>query len=664
MISLSIPMQLAVGAVLCLVLWVACSGVGTALLPRRDGARDEGRGPVSWRQPGIAACVGLGILIALGGLAAAIQLPFWVAVAGFGIAGLVLAVREILGYSWSRMATAVLVTTAVGAVALIAVALLETTVGFRQAAQQCDDLRAYIPLANRLVSTGGLDDAWSFRRLQNLGGTTFLQAIPVGLLGARAIAVAETGIAAVFLGGVFVATGLRTTWARLLGILFVLAIPFLWVPRLNSAPVLLAVPLLLACFGGVVEVRAALRLADVSAALRWAIAVGVTGAAVASLRITLAPVVALSVVVGLAAAAGVGRAPRLRALAAAVGAGMLAIAPWCVATWRSSGTPLYPIIPGNANPAGPPNRAPFLDTVGDQVHHVWGLLAANQYFWLALAVLVAAVIARRLLPDAAAVAIAAGAVVVWIVVFAITGSLVTTWDFGRYIAPMVESLVLFLAYETVRVADAKAPDVVRDRAAMGSVTLAVGLVVVSFLPVGGPLIASGPRSLLLAFGGRGAARQSVTAVSPPVIRAQYRRALRGLDLDRTIVAVDHPALIDGHGHDVPSMDFPGWALPGSTFPFFSGAGPKIQMLRSHGYDTLVVTDPDADACYAPAYVRKEVEEHVPSRESAVFARYFLDWDNDIATIVARAPTAVRRVGNVIVINLGRARTELASSDER
>jgi putative NIF3 family GTP cyclohydrolase 1 type 2 len=63
----------------------------------------------------------------------------------------------------------------------------------------------------------------------------------------------------------------------------------------------------------------------------------------------------------------------------------VALGPWLYASWESVGTPLYPLLTGNANRMVPSERDPTLHTLGDFVSRtaaalpatVWGVRAAG-----------------------------------------------------------------------------------------------------------------------------------------------------------------------------------------------------------------------------------------------------------------------------------------------
>jgi hypothetical protein len=145
-------------------------------------------------------------------------------------------------------------------------------------------------------------------------------------------------------------------------------------------------------------------------------------------------------------------------------------------------------------------------------------------------------------------------------------------------------------------------------------------------------------------------------LSTPTLRRVYGRAMHGIRPDRTIVAVDRPYLIDYSRYDVQNLDAPGYVAPGGEFPFFSGPGPKIARLRRAGFEKLVATNPESDACLSPKRIQQVLDRR---RLPRYRYRHVLDWDADITTIAREAPTAVTRIGPLLVIDLPRAQRSLA-----
>lgn len=340
------------------MLWLGCAGVGSAILPARDGGAPAGAdGPApatpTWNQPGTAACVGL---VAVGGAAMVLRVPPLLAAALFVAAGLVLlAVRATpRRRPLPRGGAPIGVLLLAGAAACALV--IQASVGITTWPNPCDDLLAYIPLADRLLATSQVVEPWSLRRLQSLGGQTFLQGTLMGSLGDGAFATMETLTATTFLAGLFVAATFRRLASLAACVTVVLVVAVLAVPRVNSAAVLLSVPLLVAGFAAVSEMRATLGGRSTAVPLRWAAAAGLLLAAVVAMRIHTGPALATVVVLGVITAPATPVGARWRALATAGGTAALALVPWGIASWLSSGTPAYPSSAATATRRSPSRR--------------------------------------------------------------------------------------------------------------------------------------------------------------------------------------------------------------------------------------------------------------------------------------------------------------------
>lgn len=644
-------------AVVALVLWVACMGVGATILPRREHDRPD-RSIPTWNQAGIAACIGLAVLLALGGFGIALHLPVWLLVGPFVVIGLTLSVVSLLGLKRQAIPLVALALTAAVIAAFVFVAMLESQFGLRAQLNRCDELRAYLPMVNRLLDTNAIIEPWSYRRVQNLGGFTFLEAIHVSLFGNEAIGVAETLLAGVFLGGLFVATGFRSTWTRIAALLFILSIPVMWVPRINVAPVLLMVPLVISAFAVTAELRRALGSGERGAVIRWSVSGGLLLAAIAAVRIPPLPVVGITLAAGALTVSAAAVKERLRAIAIAVAATLVALSPWLYASWESVGTPLYPLLAGNANRMVPSERDPTLHTLGDFASNTLGYLRSGSYFWVALGALVLALLARKLLPDARLVVIIAITTMLGILVFSVTLSIASNQDFGRYIAPLGESIAVFIFYEVLRALDASPA---RDPATRSPAiaALALGATVLALLAAFSPL---GVRSSLLLPSGwnqfkwnsaphPGFVRPDETA-APPLER-QMRRALKLVDPKRTILAVDRPYVVDYSKFDLPSLDLPGWAAPDGTFPFFAGPLAKIVALQREGFTYLIMTNPSKDLCLVPNRLIYETTHQKPP--VSTYAKYYLNWLGDMEFVARSVPGSYTEVGVYRVFDLKKAR---------
>jgi len=640
--------QVVLCALLAGAFWLACAGVGLQILPRGTRRRPDDA-PASWRQPGVAACVGLGALLMIGGVGVVLLIPWWLYVVPFLLIGLALAVRELIGLNLGRRFPRSLLV--LGVVALLAVglvAVLESLVGLRFPLNACDDLRAYMPMARRLLDTNGLNEPWSVRRAESLGGFDLLRALPVAVFGPTGVGVADTAIGSVFLAGLFLANGLRTTWTRVVSVGLIVAVPLVWVPRVNTTGVLLGSPLLVAVLAATLELRRALRARRRRDAARWAAAAGLVVATLMSVRPDLGLLGALVVAAGALSTTNSLVANRVRILAIGGASAAIAVGPWSYDMWRAVGTPLYPLFPGNLNSAA-------LDAVpvgglGNRVHGAFDLTTAGPYLWVALGVFVLGAVGGRFLYDASFIAIAATATVIVTAVFALNTPRLPEYTFGRYVAPMSEALAVFLVCEALRFADANAL-----RAPVRRVALAVPVLTLSaaITLAGFGYSTHGIRWNLLSSGTaliKEAAQYPHVGVviESPGLRDAYRQALAGVDGHRTLAAVDRPYLIDYSRYDVKNLDAPGFMTPDGTFPFFEGPGALIGKFRDAGFDTLLATDPSRDACLNIARMRTGAAGHSTSRGAY---QHFLDWDQNISKIAQDAPRAVQRFGTLLRIDL-------------
>ncbi len=641
-----------------IVLWAACAGVGYGVVGRlvaaAPGAEVE---PAGWRQPGVMACIGLGVLMLLGGIAVVLLVPWWVVTAPFVVVGLALAFREHTGRALPRPTRTVTLIGAVAIGAFVAVAALESVVGFRFPLHPWDDMRAYLPLAHRLIDTNGLEDAWNTRRLQSVGGFTFLQAIPVALFGHMGIGVIETTFAGIFLAGLFVFNGLRTTWARVVSIVFILAIPFFWVPRINTTGVLMGTPLLVAVLAILVELRRSLHAGRSREAFRWAIGAGLVVAALMSVRPNLGLLAALLIAGGTIWIAATAVRARITALGIAAASTVVALLPWSIASLRSVDTPFFLLSPGNQNPV--PIKLRAARGLLDLADHAFHLVSAGPYLWAVVVVLVLVFATRKLLPDPSFTAIAGVLTVLVMAAVALRGYTMAQIAYVRYTSPMSQAFVVFVFCELLRSLDARArAGTARDR------SWTAGIIGLGFAAILVMLAYSGIALSLeydTAPGGGTILRRALAndlpprrgfQTSTPHLRDAYRRALEHINPAKTISAVDRPYLIDYRRYDIPNMDLPGFTAPGGDFPFLAGPGAKIARLRRAGFTTLLITDPNTDVALKPDYLRAIKNVHLPSYSPTT--RYYLDWEEDLERIISLAPDAVHQYGSLYVIDLRRA----------
>ena len=103
------------------------------------------------------------MLLLFGGIGVVLRIPWWIFVVPFLVVGLVLALSESRSF-WARnrpVTRSVLMIGGIGVVAFASVALVEAPLGLRFRLNVCDDWRAYLPYARRLLDTNGLEEPWS-----------------------------------------------------------------------------------------------------------------------------------------------------------------------------------------------------------------------------------------------------------------------------------------------------------------------------------------------------------------------------------------------------------------------------------------------------------------------------------------------------------------------
>jgi hypothetical protein len=645
-------------ALLAIMLWAACAGVGYRILPKPRVAPEE---PAGWRQPGVAAGVGLGVLLLFGGFGVLLRIPWWLIVVPFLVVGLAFIVRDLSRAGIMRMRTSVVVIGALSVAALAVVAMAEAPLGLRFRLNVCDDWRAYLPYARRLLATNGLEEPWSSRRVQSLGGFDLLRALPVAVFGDVGVGVVETVVASVFLGGLFVANGVRSTWARLLSLGLILMVPFFWIPRTNTTGVLMGVPLLVIVLATTVELRRAMRSRDRSGAIRWGIGAGLVTAALMSVRPNLWLLAAAILFLGAILATGTKLRERVVVLSAAAASGLVALAPWSIAMWRTGGTPLYPPFGGHLTSAARGNSQ--LSGLKDVAEHIYDLVREGPYLWVTVGIVVIALVFRRLLPDAPLVVLAAMASGAVTILTAVSSPAATWTTLIRYVAPMSGGVAVFLLVEMMRGADARPrrahAGIPQWVTPLTGVVAAASVAGLAFSSVGYEIAPFQSGVQLLVKAAKNQIATPGLEVSTPTLRQDFRHAFSRVDPARTIAAVERPYLIDYSRYDIPNLDIPGYMTPdGNGFPYFRGPGPQIARLRRAGFDTLVVTDPVTELCLNPA--RLEVVKYQRPADRRRYEQ-MQAWGTNIQTIEQDAPGAVQRYGTLLVIDLPRAQQELSTA---
>lgn len=210
-----------------------------------------------------------------------------------------------------------------------------------------DDLQGYFVFPAKMIQTGALGpDPYSQRRIQSLGGMSFLHAIVLSVADPRYFGIVDPGISlllsvALLLGMARVARA--STWAAVLAVLLFLAIRPPWA---NTSSMLTGLALFLALF--LTLYRTSFHVWHGGRmALMNATPVALTASALCSLKTTYLPASALLIAAAYscrAARSRDGRGAVLGEAALVGGLTLLLLAPWMISLYRSNGTPLYPVL--------------------------------------------------------------------------------------------------------------------------------------------------------------------------------------------------------------------------------------------------------------------------------------------------------------------------------
>jgi len=635
---------------LTVALVVACGGVGGSILRwaklDEPGERRAAR-PLSF---GVGAVFGLAVLIALGGFGVLLRIPLLVTVAVFSLAGIVLQAVHVARHR-PRWTAAWIVVLVVEGVALGLVLLTQAGVGIAFRLNVCDDVLAYLPEARRLLSTHTLLEPWSTRRLQNYGGQTFLQAAYIRFLGNTALGLTETLLPVAFLW-MLLSTALRRPLTRVLCVVPLLFLPFFDVARANTAGTLSLVPLLVVLGALVLVVRRAAQEGNQRGTLVAAAAIGVTAASVVAIRTNATPAAALIAVIGVGSIAGAVR-DKLRAGGVCVAAAIVAFAPWSIAMWESSETPLYPLIPGNENPRVPSVGGSNALDFGDLLHTARHFFTGGVYPAALVVILVLALAGWRVFPKTAPVAaLMAGAGLANMVLLVPNIALVAIRDFDRYTFPLAAGVLFFVLRGAFVRLDEERP-LLRRPVVAPAILTAAAVAVFFWVGTRGPDQIVRVSNLDAARGYveraadvRDPDAQVTTADAVANARAALAVVPRGA---KTMLAVSQPDAFLTLGTDLQSIDQPGFAAPGGKFPFFSGPEAKVRALRNDDNVFLVASVGPTYRCFERA--RMEMFLHDPVLGLRLQAPYVLDFVDDLDKLAQRYPQATQTVNGFYVIDL-------------
>ena len=439
----------------------------------------------------------------------------------------------------------------------------------------CDDDAAYFVFAKRFLDSGTLLEPFSLRRLQAYGGHSLLQAVVWAFGSQKTIYVLDGGLSVVVLAGI-VFGRCRKVKAPI-GLAYAIAglAILLPVPRANSMSQVAGVVLFFTLFR---------TLQDSTQRLpRWqdgGVAAMVV-AATCSLRMSYIPVVAVFCAIGFLFANPLPLRRRMAHLAGMGLAATLFLLPWMLLLHRSSGSWIYPLMPGNQQP-GTALYSMHL-TLGGLAQWVGGFFLDTD----AAPLVVPALLLVWATRDRLAAAFLAAALVT-------TAALVAGFSYSDY-----QNLFRYshAALFTALLAAVTSALGLRG-AAIGSqntrFAFAAGAGFFLFLnaiPAAAGAVAIASRTATLAF----QIKDDRPFYSRGAI-ASYRELQLLVPPQSTLfTALSAPTLLD-FKRPIFTLDIPGACSPAPGMPFFRGPAALKSYLRAQGIEYIAYTDFEVAQC--------------------------------------------------------------------
>jgi hypothetical protein len=611
----------------------ACVGWGRAV---ERGINRLGDGPALPRlSTGVIACVGLAASLCASGVFVALNVYdewigwIWLA------AGLILAVIAFAPTAASRAAIG-LNAVAVGLIALVSLYMGVRALGAAPW-NSCDDFVGYLPLGDRLLETGGMIEPFSLRRVSGFGGATVLDSIFTSTLGRSDAFVMDLVFGVQLLGLLLVPFSAKPV-RLVLGGLVLLSIPFWPTLHWNLSPIFLIVALMAAALLVPYETRRT--RADLLEP-RVLCLIGILGAGLLTMRFSPGvPLVALGVALVLSAT-GAGARERLRGLVTFGGVVFIALVPWMLALWRSSGTPLYPPFDGNVNTASTAFRDPAAD-LWPRVRQVGEQLEVTQVLVGILVAGVVLIAVRRRAVWARMPLLALPGVLLGMLLMVASLSSFSAFDLGRAAWPIVGGT--FVAALILLANEATAIMRVGGKVA--------AIVVIALVAI---MLRSTSNTDYRFTYDTDALSQLVHGDLPDYepwldTEPDYVAAQAAIPAGAKVAtSTDFPSLFDYGRNDVVNLDIVGAVSPSPGIPIGGDAEQMTAYLRDQGFDFVVLTDSADSLCL---WNREKLLANLESRDRhLLWSRDILDWLDWARARAESAPALATRNGSLLTLDL-------------
>ncbi|MBI2585399.1 MAG: hypothetical protein HYW28_05930 [Rhodospirillales bacterium] len=558
-----------------LAAFIGWGGVASQVLGRFGGASETTH--PDW---GLAAGWGMALVLAAGGVLSLASLARpWLLVA-LVVVGAALAGRRLVAGPrpmpvdrrlWCLMALAVvpLLTRYAGAVT-------------HQAMSCSDDNIAYFAFVARLLDTGTLLEPFSLRRLSAYGGQTFLQALVMAVGDEDNAYLIDRGVAFIVAFGLVIGffrepgrggeSGLKPVH-YLVTLALVVILPL---PLLNSSSHVTGLALFLTLFRTLE--RAPPDAAGTAPARLWMI--GLVAAGAASLKATFLVMAAATLVawwlIGTWRRCGKGGRDWRRHVVVAThlaASTLTFLAPWMALLYRSSATPLFPIVQGHHRPGFAATYSGDLP-LAELAAFLGDFLIQPQVGLFLVPILLYAF--RRGSP--AGLALYAGAITT-----AAATVMTLTYDnietLHRYVAPFVNAA--FIATTIAFADDARRamPTAADGRRRRRTGDAILWVLVLALLPVP---IHHDVKRIADTYG---------QAILTAENRAAYARVQAAVPAGKKLlVLVNHPFAFDYQRNVIVNVDVPGAVSPDPGMPFFQGPGALKAYLKGQSIRAVAFRD--------------------------------------------------------------------------
>ncbi|HEY5025243.1 MAG TPA: hypothetical protein VII76_09720 [Acidimicrobiales bacterium] len=615
--------------------------------------------------PALQLVLGVSLFLVVGGVLVACDVARFDVLLSWHLVGVVLLLTR-SGVGIRRLRSLDVATVLYGlAAGVVGVVLVVLSVGIAIGSpfyNVFDDDAAYVYFAQRLLSTGGLIDPFNARRMTSYGGATLYQSFFLHAFGNTALRGFEFTFAALLLIVVAVGT-MKRRWLALgmvvvgFGVLLGHGIG----PVQNLSPTLSAAALSLGAYQLLGKVRS-----SPQADQPWLyVAIGVVLGGILALRFYYLTSVAVAAVIAIVVARG---RRSVKPILLVVCVGTVSVSGWAVALYRSSRTPLFPLLEGNYNPSYPVGPNPLSSGVASYARQVWSVVKGDDVGWVALACLAVALSALILRfgdRQVMVVLLAAGVgCLAQMFVFTVIFSGFAAIEIDRFEGPSTLAGGLFALGALWPLREPRASSS-HARHLSAPATAAPGASAWRRVAPGALTVVLLLGLASLIFGGTAGVvwRSSTTHIRSGIhvlrgtigfpdrytdVETQYAQLDAAIPPGaKVLAAVDYPSLLGFSRYQFATLDLAGSASPLPHMPYFQGAAAKVAYLRHLGYDYIVADSVTAHGLYQ--FQPWENDLRSPRYNYRAWAPYFIDWMSSITSLERTDASAVRYFGSLALI---------------